>query len=356
MTDFLPRTFFEVMGGVLCLAALLFSGISLFEKVRVHSLRVLAIFVVAALALFGNHISVYFAAVFIIATAVTELEFLQTLAAIIRGNKEYFTYKTGTMSYEEKIRLLKAEWNQFGGSEKKPENAANDDVEVVRPGFVPAPDESEVREDNTKKPSGSVEIPNVVEEASAPYYATARDSSSSEDVDKVTSTEPIPVPTSNHVSTKGRATGIMVTNRILKKILMVESMALDYVESMYGLPIQRDVLLKSAEHELALDGLMRFPESTRQPEEIFEVVYLPKLGSTGRLHDAVYKLSAKAARFASITKRVPNSQLIIVLSEGATLSQKQIDRLNHAIQVTGVNGYHVLNEEELNIIPSFWNE
>ena len=339
---------------MLCLAALLFSGISLFEKVRVHSLRVLAIFVVAALALFGNHISVYFAAVFIIATAVTELEFLQTLAAIIRGNKEYFTYKTGTMTHEEKVRLLKAEWEQFGG-EKKAENAANDDVEVLSPEAAEAPDKSSSSDAIAEKSSGRGEISNVVEEAIAPYVAEVRESSSNANLDKAISAPVAPASTNNHGRPRERAKGVM-TNSLLKKILIIESKALDYVESMYGLPIQRDVVIRSAEYELALDGVMKFPESTKQPEEIFEVVYLPQLASTGRLNDAVYKLSAKAARFASITKRVPSSQLIIVLSDDATLSQAQIDRLNHAIQVTGVNGYHVLNEDELKVFPSFWNK
>jgi hypothetical protein len=57
--------------------------------------------------LFSNHWSTYFAGLFIIATAVTELEFLQNLAAIIRGNKDYFDYKKESLSTEEKkIKII----------------------------------------------------------------------------------------------------------------------------------------------------------------------------------------------------------------------------------------------------------
>ena len=46
-----------------------------------------------ALSLFCNKPWTYFAALFIVATAMTEIEFLQNLAAIISGDKNYFAYK-----------------------------------------------------------------------------------------------------------------------------------------------------------------------------------------------------------------------------------------------------------------------
>ncbi|BDW94847.1 hypothetical protein MACH10_05320 [Thalassospira tepidiphila] len=60
--------------------------------------------VVVSLALFSSHWVTYFAAIFIVATAVTELEFLQNLAAIIRKDENYFNYKKEHLSYEEKMR------------------------------------------------------------------------------------------------------------------------------------------------------------------------------------------------------------------------------------------------------------
>ena len=55
----------------------------------------------ASLALFAHNAYSYFAALFIVATAVTQLEFLQNLAAIIRGSKEYFDYQKEYLSQKE---------------------------------------------------------------------------------------------------------------------------------------------------------------------------------------------------------------------------------------------------------------
>lgn len=59
------------------------------------------LFLLVGLALFANHPAVYFATIFIVATAVTQLEFLQNLAAIIRGSKEYFDYQKEFRSQRE---------------------------------------------------------------------------------------------------------------------------------------------------------------------------------------------------------------------------------------------------------------
>lgn len=60
-----------------------------------------SILIVTSLALFSSHAVTYFAAIFIIATAVTELEFLQNLAAIIRKDENYFNYKKEILTKEE---------------------------------------------------------------------------------------------------------------------------------------------------------------------------------------------------------------------------------------------------------------
>ena len=84
MDKLMPSNFIEALGGSIITLAILLSLISLFPGLRSHSIGLLALFVVAALALFSNHWSTYFAGIFVIATAVTELEFLQNLAAIIK--------------------------------------------------------------------------------------------------------------------------------------------------------------------------------------------------------------------------------------------------------------------------------
>jgi hypothetical protein len=109
MPSLIPSTFPEALGGIVILLALLLSLISLIPALRSHSFRLLALFFVAALSLFSNHWSTYFAGIFVIATAVTELEFLQNLAAIIRGNKDYFDYKKETLTSEQKQKKVQEE-------------------------------------------------------------------------------------------------------------------------------------------------------------------------------------------------------------------------------------------------------
>ncbi|SED78901.1 hypothetical protein SAMN04490185_4195 [Pseudomonas frederiksbergensis] len=354
MPEFYPHTFFEAAGGILCLAALIFGALSLIEGVRAHSLRVLAIFIVAALALFGNHISVYFAAVFIIATAVTELEFLQTLAAIIRGNKEYFSYKTSTMSAEEKLRLVKAELDELGGG--KASKAANENLdEVVELPIPESANASAAGDEGAKKDIAEI---NIIENSVDSSTKISIDNQSN-----VHAQKPSIVSKKRNVSRyaaiaeDGRVLGVFqpgvnkrsmfTNNKLLERVVRFESLALDYIQELYGYPIQRDVVLKAGDQILAVDGVMKFPEKSKQPDEIFEVKYLSDAKNFHRLLDAMYKLPSKLATYASITKRVPTCQLVIVLDGMQTLTDKQLDQLSHAVHVTGLTGYHVLNNEDL---------
>ena len=93
MQNLLPQSFTQALAGIFSFFALLAWGFSFKQSIRIHSLRLFAILLIGALALFCNEGWVYFAGVFIIATAITETEFLQNLAAIIRGSEHYFKYK-----------------------------------------------------------------------------------------------------------------------------------------------------------------------------------------------------------------------------------------------------------------------
>jgi hypothetical protein len=99
--DMLPRAenFIDVVASALMCAAVLYSVVALFGLVR--ATRIGAILLVASLALYSDSFGTYFAAIFIVATAVTELEFLEKLAAIIRGSKEYFDYKKSQVPVDE---------------------------------------------------------------------------------------------------------------------------------------------------------------------------------------------------------------------------------------------------------------
>lgn len=90
----MPKNFLEALGGVLVLVSVLCLILSLRSDWRSHTMRAFALLIILAVALVANYWVTYFSAMFIVATAATELEFLQNLAAIIRGNKDYFNYKS----------------------------------------------------------------------------------------------------------------------------------------------------------------------------------------------------------------------------------------------------------------------
>jgi hypothetical protein len=107
--SWIPRvdTFFQLSGAVAGLFGLALSIVAAFG-VRV-AIRLGAMLLVVALALYSNNAWNYFAAIFITASAVTELEFLERLAAIIRGSKEYFDYKKSQVPIEEVRAKVAAE-------------------------------------------------------------------------------------------------------------------------------------------------------------------------------------------------------------------------------------------------------
>jgi hypothetical protein len=104
-----PESFRELLSSVTFLVGIAYSLLSLIEGRREHCLRMTALFLLVSLALFANNPYCYFATLFIVATAVTQLEFLQNLAAIIRGSKEYFDYRKEFLSQREVEKTLEKE-------------------------------------------------------------------------------------------------------------------------------------------------------------------------------------------------------------------------------------------------------
>lgn len=104
-----PDTIRLAIGAGFSIMAIAFVFLSMFKVIRSHTIRVAAILIVFAIALFSDHWSTYFAAVFIVATAVTELGFLQNLAAIIRGNKEYFQFQRELLTRHDLERMIAIE-------------------------------------------------------------------------------------------------------------------------------------------------------------------------------------------------------------------------------------------------------
>jgi|GEM_PF-2380307 len=94
MEKLLPLSFIQLVAGIFSVVSIIALFCSINKVIRTHTIRIFAISAIAALTLFSNNGWVYFASVFIIATTITETEFLQNLAAIIRGSKPYFDYKS----------------------------------------------------------------------------------------------------------------------------------------------------------------------------------------------------------------------------------------------------------------------
>lgn len=99
-----PDSYSSLIGTVSLLIAAFCLFITFCEKQRSHATKLFSIMLVASISFFSAHWSTYFAAIFIVATAVTELEFLQNLAAIIRKDENYFNFKKEALSREENIR------------------------------------------------------------------------------------------------------------------------------------------------------------------------------------------------------------------------------------------------------------
>lgn len=109
MINFLPSNIRELISILVILVGIIFSFISIIKTDRDYILRITALFLLTGIALFANNPYCYFATIFIIATAVTQLEFLQNLAAIIRGSKEYFDYQKEFISQKEVAKTIKKE-------------------------------------------------------------------------------------------------------------------------------------------------------------------------------------------------------------------------------------------------------
>jgi len=99
-----PVTYENLIGTLLICVSIICLFTSFFEIHKKHATKLFSILIVTSLALFSSYWATYFAAIFIVATAVTELEFLQTLAAIIRKDKNYFDFKKEALSKEDNIR------------------------------------------------------------------------------------------------------------------------------------------------------------------------------------------------------------------------------------------------------------
>lgn len=319
MESFVPASFPEALGGGLLIVATISALFSLCPCLRAHALRLLAIFIVASLALFSNNTVTYFVAIFVISTAVTELEFLQTLAAIVRGNKDYFDYKKETLSVKDKMDSL--------ASEVKQESSVAD-AETVNPkdenseaDFQSSYEESSEAEDLSATKSRDEEFLNSV--SKTPTVANVELKNMDSQVLGVGRSEPTP-----------RQVGFDI-----RKIYDLESRALDKLEVIYGRAIERGVLIKKSPASLQLDGLIS-RKDTDSADMIFEVKYLATsrnfISWSKRISP---KLNMLADNYRAITGKTAWVHLVIILDQSEPLTLRQKRELD-LLQVKSVTVFY----------------
>lgn len=120
-----PDTYTNQVGTLALIIAIVCLLLSFLNAQKGHGTKLFSIMLVASLALFSSHWGTYFAAIFIVATAVTELEFLQNLAAIIRKDENYFKYRKEAFSKEEAIKRKVQEEIEEEISTELPKGHAN---------------------------------------------------------------------------------------------------------------------------------------------------------------------------------------------------------------------------------------
>lgn len=86
----------EVMGLILICVCLILVTIFIWKSLKYSLLKLIGVFLVVALSLVSNDGINYFLAILVVATLVTELDFLQNIAAILRNSESYFIHKFQT--------------------------------------------------------------------------------------------------------------------------------------------------------------------------------------------------------------------------------------------------------------------
>jgi hypothetical protein len=124
-----PESFRQLLSAISLSIGILFSFFSMKGEKREHSLRIASLYFLMGITLFSDNAWCYFASVFIIATSVTKLDFLQNLAAIIRGSKEYFDYQKEFMSQKEVELTIAKEIEEIDEIEDEKESVAEKESE-----------------------------------------------------------------------------------------------------------------------------------------------------------------------------------------------------------------------------------
>jgi hypothetical protein len=126
--DFMfPKTFMEFVGGISFITAILFMVLSIKKGLRQYLHKISGLLLLIALSAYAENEWCYLAVVFIIGTTVTELDFLQNIAAIIRGSEAYFKYKKVFVPSEDLESAINEEYQAVIESGDKIDNKMSTD-------------------------------------------------------------------------------------------------------------------------------------------------------------------------------------------------------------------------------------
>jgi hypothetical protein len=107
--DFLQRML-PTIDAVCLLVAIVFTGVAVKDR-SARPMKVTGSFLIAFLATKANHSAVYAVAIFLVATLITKLDFIENIAAIFWRSKEFFDYRKAfaRASDQEKTRRIQRE-------------------------------------------------------------------------------------------------------------------------------------------------------------------------------------------------------------------------------------------------------
>jgi hypothetical protein len=86
-----PETFLDAVAASTAFLGALFLIVSIFSCIRLHTLRIAGISLMFSLSVFSDSTTTYVVAIFLTASVITRLRFIERIAAIVTHNSKYFT-------------------------------------------------------------------------------------------------------------------------------------------------------------------------------------------------------------------------------------------------------------------------
>lgn len=281
--------------------AALFLLLSLAEGIRSHAVRAVAILVVVALALFANHVVTYFGAIFIVATAVTEIGFLENLAAILRGSPEYFKWKMEQLSAEQVKDKLEREKKALS------------------------------EESSSEKPAGDQAPPSAIE---TPVGNQPPPSPAEHSDEKVPPTPVVP---------PGRTAPLEIM-----RLQKLEGLALDRLELAYGQRITRNVQISLKDKtRFEADGVITRPGGA-ELDTIFEVQFMQPTMDRAKFTQRLWSRVYNARRYVEATGHSVRLHFVLVRMGLMNVPTNLMDKLTRNVDESSVSvGYTIFDADVL---------